>query len=43
MRALDVVTGDGELLVSEGRPTLVDLDEIRAYAAEQAERLFSRL
>jgi cytosine/adenosine deaminase-related metal-dependent hydrolase len=43
MRALDVVTGDGELLVSEGRPTLVDLDEIRAYAEEQAERLFSRL
>jgi cytosine/adenosine deaminase-related metal-dependent hydrolase len=43
MRALDVVTADGELLVSEGRPTLVDLDEIRAYAAEQADRLFSRL
>ncbi len=43
MRALDVVTGDGALLVSEGRPTLVDLDEIRAYAGEQAERLFSRL
>jgi cytosine/adenosine deaminase-related metal-dependent hydrolase len=43
MRALEVVTGDGELLVSDGRPTLVDLDEIRAYAAEQAERLFSRL
>jgi cytosine/adenosine deaminase-related metal-dependent hydrolase len=43
MRAVEVVTGDGELLVSDGRPTLVDLDEIRAYAAEQAERLFSRL
>jgi cytosine/adenosine deaminase-related metal-dependent hydrolase len=43
MRAVEVVTGDGELLVSDGRPTLVDLDEIRAYAAEQAERLFARL
>jgi cytosine/adenosine deaminase-related metal-dependent hydrolase len=43
MRAVEVVTGDGELLVSDGEPTLVDLDEIRAYAAEQAERLFSRL
>jgi cytosine/adenosine deaminase-related metal-dependent hydrolase len=43
MRAVEVVTADGELLVSDGRPTLVDLDEIRAHAAEQAERLFSRL
>ena len=43
MRAIEVVTGDGELLVSDGRPTLVDLDEIRAYASDQAERLFSRL
>jgi cytosine/adenosine deaminase-related metal-dependent hydrolase len=43
MRAVEVVTGAGELLVSDGRPTLVDLDEIRAHAAEQAERLFSRL
>jgi cytosine/adenosine deaminase-related metal-dependent hydrolase len=43
MRALEVVTGDGELLVSDGRPTLVDLDEVRAHAAEQAERLFARL
>jgi cytosine/adenosine deaminase-related metal-dependent hydrolase len=43
MRAVEVVTGEGELLVSDGRPTLVDLDEIRAHAAEQAERLFSRL
>ena len=43
MRAVEVVTCDGELLVSDGRPTLVDLDEIRAHAAEQAERLFSRL
>jgi cytosine/adenosine deaminase-related metal-dependent hydrolase len=43
MRAVEVVTGDGEVLVADGRPTLVDLDEIRAHAAEQAARLFSRL
>jgi cytosine/adenosine deaminase-related metal-dependent hydrolase len=43
MRAVEVVTGDGELLVSDGRPTLVDVDEVRAHAAEQAERLFARL
>ena len=43
MRAVEVVTGDGELLVSDGRPTLVDVDEVRAHAAEQAARLFSRL
>jgi cytosine/adenosine deaminase-related metal-dependent hydrolase len=42
-RAVEVVTGDGELLVSDGRPTLVDVDEVRAHAAEQAERLFARL
>ncbi len=40
MRAVEVVTGDGELLVSDGRPTLVDVDEVRAHAAEQAARLF---
>lgn len=43
MRALDVVTGDGEVLLRDGRPARVDLDEVRAKAAEQAARLFSRL
>ena len=36
MRALDVVTGDGEVLVADGRPTRVDVAEVRAHAAEQA-------
>lgn len=43
IRALDVVNADGEHLVDNGRPTRVDLDEVRAHAAEQAARLFSRL
>ncbi|MFT3853112.1 MAG: amidohydrolase family protein [Ilumatobacteraceae bacterium] len=43
VRALDVVTGGGEVLLRDGRPTRVDLDEVRAKAAEQAARLFSRL
>jgi len=34
---------DGEVLVADGRPTRVDLDEVRAKAAEQAVRLFSKL
>jgi len=42
-RATEVVTGDGEVLVRDGRPTRVDLDEVRAHAAEQAARLFARL
>ncbi len=43
IRATDVVAGDGEVLVRDGRPTRVDLDEVRAHAAEQAARLFERL
>jgi cytosine/adenosine deaminase-related metal-dependent hydrolase len=43
IRALDVVSGDGEVLLSDGRPTRVDLDEVRVKAAEQAARLFTRL
>ena len=43
MRVTDVVTGDGEVLVADGRPTRVDLDEVRAHAAEQAARLFAKL
>ncbi len=42
-RALDVVTGDGRTLVRDGRPTTVDVDEVRAHAAEQAQRLFELL
>jgi cytosine/adenosine deaminase-related metal-dependent hydrolase len=43
IRATDVVAGDGEILVADGRPTRVDLAEVRAHAAEQAARLFQRL
>jgi cytosine/adenosine deaminase-related metal-dependent hydrolase len=43
IRAIDVVRADGEVLVRDGRPTRVDLDEVRAKAAEQAARLFTRL
>jgi cytosine/adenosine deaminase-related metal-dependent hydrolase len=42
-RALDVVTGDGRVLVRDGQPTTVDIAEVRAHAAEQAARLFARL
>ena len=34
---------DGEVLLDDGRPTRVDLDEVRAKAAEQAARLLARL
>ncbi len=43
VRALDVVRSDGEVLLRNGHPTRVDAIEIRARAAEQAERLFARL
>ena len=43
IRALDVVAADGEVLLRDGLPTRVDLDEVRAKAAEQAARLFARL
>ena len=39
IRAVRVVSGDGEVLLDDGRPTRVDLDEVRANAAEQAARL----
>ena len=42
VRAVDVVI-DGEKVLADGRPTRVDADEVRARAAEQAQRLFSRL
>lgn len=43
MRAVRVVSGSGEVLVDDGRPTRVDVDEVRAHAAEQAARLHARL
>lgn len=43
MRALRVVAGDGEVLLDGGVPTRVDVDEVRAKAAEQAARLHARL
>lgn len=43
IRALEVVNGNGEVLLRDGQPTRVDLAEVRAKAAEQAQRLFARL
>ena len=43
IRAIRVESASGEVLVDDGRPTRVDLDEVRAKAAEQAERLHRRL
>jgi hypothetical protein len=42
VRALRVEV-DGELLLDDGRPTRVDVDEVRAKAAEQGARLHARL
>lgn len=43
IRATEVVDADGRVLLVDGRPTLVDIDEVRAKAAEQAARLHARL
>ncbi len=43
VRAVNVTLGSGEVVVLDGRPTRVDLDEVRAKSAEQAGRLFARL
>ncbi len=43
VRALDVVSADDELLLRNGMPTRVDAHEVRAKAAEQAQRLFALL
>jgi cytosine/adenosine deaminase-related metal-dependent hydrolase len=43
IRAVDVVSAAGEVLLRDGRPTRVDVDEVRAKATEQAARLFARL
>jgi cytosine/adenosine deaminase-related metal-dependent hydrolase len=42
VRALRVVAA-GEVLLDDGRPTRVDLDEVRAHASDQAPRLHARL
>jgi cytosine/adenosine deaminase-related metal-dependent hydrolase len=42
VRAIDVTVA-GQVVLRDGRPTRVDPDEIRAKAAEQAQRLFGRL
>ncbi len=43
IRALEVISADGQRLLQDGRPTLVDEREVRAKAAEQAQRLFALL
>ncbi len=43
VRALDVTLDTGEQVLRDGLPTRVDLDEVRAKAAEQAARLFEAL
>ena len=43
VRPLEIVSGDGEVLFANGRPTRVDPDEVRAKAAEQTKRLHARL
>ena len=43
VRARRIVSGDGEVLLDDGRPTRVDVDEVRSHAAEAARRLFARL
>jgi cytosine/adenosine deaminase-related metal-dependent hydrolase len=42
VRPLDVTVA-GRPVLRDGRPCLVDADEVRAKAAEQADRLFARL
>ncbi len=43
IRALQVESEAGEVLLCDGTPTRVDINEVRAKAAEQASRLFGRL
>ncbi|HEY5423571.1 MAG TPA: hypothetical protein VIK05_08880, partial [Ilumatobacteraceae bacterium] len=43
VRALDVTLASGEVVLRDGLPTRVDVDEVRAKAAEQATRLFAKL
>lgn len=43
IRAMQVQRADGEVLLRDGLPTRVDVAEVRAKAAEQAQRLFALL
>lgn len=43
MRAINVTLDTGEVVLQDGSPTRVDVDEVRAMAAEQAARLFAKL
>jgi hypothetical protein len=43
IRAVRVVSAGGEVLLDDGLPTRVDVDAVRAHAAEQAARLHARL
>lgn len=43
VRATTVVSSSGEVLLADGLPTRVDLDETRRKAAEAAQTLFARL
>jgi cytosine/adenosine deaminase-related metal-dependent hydrolase len=43
MRAVNVTLDSGEVVLRDGAPTRVDIDDIRAKAAEQAARLFAKL
>jgi cytosine/adenosine deaminase-related metal-dependent hydrolase len=43
VRALNVSLGSGDVVLRDGSPTRVDIDEVRAKAAEQAARLFAKL
>jgi hypothetical protein len=43
IRAINVQSLDGEVLLQDGQPTRVDLNEVRRKASEAAERLFSKL
>lgn len=43
IRAIEVIADHGEVLVANGHPTRVDLDEIRSKANEAAQRLFAKL
>ena len=43
MRAINVTLASGEDVLTDGSPTRVDLEEVRAKAAEQAARLFAKL
>ena len=43
IRTIRVTAGDGEVLLDDGRPTRVDVAEVRAKAAEQARRLHALL